>query len=204
MLLGRWHRKRQGRAQAASGGSKGAHPSSWGGVWPPQLQILRRGGGRGPTPQLKIFCTLVQNALKSVRKVTKTIKISWEISSNYDFFLWTKLYDNIWAYEKICARGFNSKMKVCEKFCPLILVSSTSLVRNLSMSSSNLSMVRMKGKVSYQVFQWRFSQIDALTSIQQEIYMSKRLLRDVNRFYVETWSVVDSSRQAREHMVSAS
>ena len=55
------------------------------------------------------------------------------------------------------------------KILSLVLVSSTSLVRNLSMSSSNLSMVRMRGKVSYQVFQLRFSQIDALTSIQQEI-----------------------------------
>ena len=92
-------------------------------TYPPQLQILRRGGG-GPTPprKLKNFCTLVQNALKSVRKVTKTIKISWGISSNYDFFLWTKSYHNIWAFEKMCAHSFDSKCKSVGNFvfgpCP--------------------------------------------------------------------------------------
>ena len=63
----------------------------------------------------------------------------------------------------------------------------------------------MRGKVSYQVFNEDSAEFTHLlsTSIQQEIYMFKRL-RDFNRFYVETLSVVDSSRQAREHMVSES
>ncbi len=65
------------------------------------------------------------------------------------------------------------------------------------MSRSNLSIVRVRGNVLNQVIQRRLSRIHALTSIQQKIYMFKGL-RDVNRFYVETLSVVESSRQARE------
>ena len=82
---------------------------------------------------------------------------------------------------------FQLKNEGLWKILSLVLVSSTSLVRNLSMSSSNLSMVRMRGKVSYQVFNEDSAEFTHLlsTSIQQEIYMFKRL-RDVNRFYVET------------------
>ena len=54
------------------------------------------------------------------------------------------------------------------------------------MSWPTLSIVRMRGNVSNQVFQRRLSRITL--TFQQEIHMSKRL-RDVNRFYVETWSV---------------
>ena len=53
-------------------------------------------------------------------------------------------------------------------------------------------------------YQIKFSNEDSAEfTHSEEIYMSERL-RDANRFYVETWSVVQSSRQAREHMVSAS
>ena len=94
-------------------------------------------------------------------------------------------YIVIFEHLKRCVLVASTENECPWKLLSLVLIPSTSLVRNVIMSWSYLSIARMRGKISNQVFQRRLCRIHALTSIQQEIYMSKRL-RDANPFYVET------------------
>ena len=58
-----------------------------------------------------------------------------------------------------------------------------------------------------QKYQIEFSNEDSAKIMHLHLYSRKFIFLngwDVDRFYVETWSVVDSSWQARENMVSAS
>ena len=159
--------------------------------------------GRGGSPQLQIFRTIVQNDLKSVRKVAKTIKIWWEMSSNCEFF--SLDYIIIILFEHL------------KRFVLVATASTMKIWGNFSSFSFNWFGLK-SDQVELVDFEYRLNEGESMkssspTKIQPNFRTyscaaGNLYFETVERyrfyFYVAAWSVTDSGRQAREHMVPAS
>ena len=131
-------------------------------LWFQEIPFWSRIPPPPPAPNL-LYLSTEWSQICPKRKVAKTSKKSWEISANNDFFSlnWI-IYTKFQHSKKICARNFDFEKRISGG--NLVLVPSTTLVRNRVRSSwSNLTIVWMRGKVSYQVLRRRYSQIYAPT-----------------------------------------